>query len=215
MDFEILIALKDTIIMVLIPTIVSIIIGIPLGSLLFLTKKGSIAENKYIYIPINLYINIVRSFPFLIFVVILIPLTRLVFKSAFGLYPASFPICFVAIALYARFVEQSFHDVNSGIIEAAISMEATKFQIIWHFLLVEARASLVRGLTSAIISFLSYSTVMGIVGGGGIGDYAIRVGYYEYNYILVYKLVFIMVIVVFIIQYIGNKIAKNLDKKGR
>ncbi|WP_156300176.1 methionine ABC transporter permease [Streptobacillus canis] len=212
---ELLTAIKDTFIMVLIPTIFAILIGIPLGSLLYLTKKDGLKENMYIYLPINIYINVVRSFPFLILVIVLIPLTRLVFGTAFGLLPASFPICFVAVALYARFVEQSFHDVDLGIIDAALSMKATSFQLVWHFLLVEARSSLVLGLTSSIISFISYSTVMGIVGGGGIGDYAIRYGYQEYNYPLVYKVVSIMIVIVFAIQIIGNYISKNLDKRRR
>ena len=215
MDLELILSIKDTMIMVLIPTICALLIGIPLGSILYLSKKGSIKENMWIYIPVNVYINVVRSFPFLIFVVLLIPLTRLVFGTAFGLLPASFPICFVAVALYARFVEQSFHDVDTGVIDAALSMKATTFQIIWHFLLVESRSSLVLGLTSAIISFISYSTVMGIVGGGGIGDYAMRYGYYEYNYELVYKVVLIMIFIVFVIQFLGTYISNKLNKKRR
>ena len=215
MDLELILSIKDTMIMVLIPTICALLIGIPLGSILYLSKKGSIKENMWIYIPVNVYINVVRSFPFLIFVVVLIPLTRLVFGTAFGLLPASFPICFVAVALYARFVEQSFHDVDTGVIDAALSMKATTFQIIWHFLLVESRSSLVLGLTSSIISFISYSTVMGIVGGGGVGDYAMRYGYYEYNYELVYKVVLIMIFIVFVIQFLGTYISNKLNKKRR
>ena len=94
-------------------------------------------------------------------------------------------------------------------------MKATSFQIVWHFLIVEARSSLVLGLTSSIISFISYSTVMGVVGGGGIGDYAMRYGYNEYNYALVFKMVAIMIIIVFSIQILGNYIAKKLDKRRR
>lgn len=212
---EILKALLETFIMILIPTICAIFIGIPLGATLFLTAKGSIKENMYLYVPSNTFINIVRSFPFLIFVVVLIPFTRLVFGTSFGVVPASFPICFIAVALYARFVEQSFHDVSVGVIDVAVSMKATTFQLVWHFLLVESRSSLVRGLTSAIISFISYSTVMGIVGGGGIGDYAIRHGYYEYDFNVLYKMVIIIIFIVFIIQTLGNKISKKLDKKRR
>ncbi|CAM3114988.1 ABC transporter permease subunit [Streptobacillus felis] len=215
LTLELLTSIKDTFIMVLIPTICAIFLGIPLGSLLYLTKKDGLKENISIYIPINIYINVVRSFPFLILVIVLIPITRLVFGTAFGLLPASFPICFVAVALYARFVEQSFHDVDPGIIDAALSMKATNFQVVWHFLLVEARSSLVLGLTSSIISFISYSTVMGIVGGGGIGDFAIRYGYQEYNYPLVYKVVSIMIVIVFAIQFIGNYVSKKLDKRRR
>ena len=210
MNWEILNALKDTLIMILIPTLFAIFLGIPLGSLLFLTNKGSIKENMRIYIPANIYVNVVRSFPF-----VLMPVARLIFGTAFGLIPASFPICVVAVALYARFVEQSFYDVDKGILDVALSMKATSFQIVWHFLIVEARSSLVLGLTSSIISFISYSTVMGVVGGGGIGDYAMRYGYNEYNYALVFKMVAIMIIIVFSIQILGNYIAKKLDKRRR
>lgn len=212
---ELINSIKDTFIMVLIPTIFAILIGIPLGSLLYLTKKNGLKENMFIYIPINIYINVVRSFPFLILVIILIPFTRLIFGTAFGLLPATLPISFVAIALYARFVEQSFHEVDLGIIDLALSLNSTNYQIVRYFLLVESRSSLVLGLTSSIISFISYSTVMGIVGGGGIGDYAIRYGYQEYNYNLVYKVVLIMIFIVFFIQILGNYIAKKLDKKRR
>ena len=131
-DTELLIAIKDTFIMVLIPTICAVFLGVPLGAVVFLTDKVGIRENKFINILCNIYINAVRSFLFLIFVV---------------------------------------------------------FQIVWHFLLVDARSNLVLGLTSAIISFISYSIVMGVVGGGGIGDYAMRYGYNEYNYALVYRAV--------------------------
>ena len=204
-DTELLIAIKDTFIMVLIPTICAVFLGVPLGAVVFLTDKGGIRENKFINILCNIYINVVRSFLFLIFVVILIPLTQLIFGTAFGLFPASFPICFVAVG----FTEQSFYDVNSGIIDAALSMKASVFQIVWHFLLVDARSSLVLGLTSAIISFISYSIVMGVVGGGGIGDYAMRYGYNEYNHALIYRGVTIMIVIVFSIQIIGNRISKN------
>ena len=197
---ELILSIKDTIIMVSIPTLCAILIGIPIGSLLYLTRRGSIKENIFIYGPLNIYVNVVRSFPFLIFVVVLIPLTRFVFGTAFGLMPAAFPICLIAVALY-------------GVIEAALAMRANVFQIIWHFLLVESRSSLVLGLTSSIISFISYSTVMGIVGGGGIGDYAMRYGYYEYNYKLVYEVVLIMIFIVFTIQFLGNYISKKIDKR--
>lgn len=214
-DYELLIALKDTFIMISIPTVFAIIFGTLIGSILFLTEKGAIYENKGINNILNIFINIIRSFPFLIFVIVLLPLTRYIFNTGFGLMPATFPLCFVSVALYSRFVEQSFYDVNPEIIELAISLKASPFQLIYNFMLVEARSSLVLGLTSCIISLFSYSSVMGIVGGGGIGDYAMRYGYYEYNYVLVYKVVSIILIIVIFIQKIGEYISKKLDKKRR
>lgn len=213
MDNELVKAFFETMIMLFIPTIISIIFGLLVGSFLYLSYEKSIYPNKKIYNILNLFVNSIRSIPFLIFVILLIPLTRYIFNTAFGVIPASFPICFVGIAIYSRFVEQSFYEVDKGIISLAISLNATKFQIIYYFLITETRQSLVLGITSTMISIISYSTVMGIVGGGGLGDYVIRYGYYEYNYILIYKAIAIIFIIVLFIQNIGNKLANILDKK--
>ncbi len=206
MDYELMQALRETIIMILIPTLVSIIFGLPIGACIYLKNRLSIF--------CNIYVNVVRSVPYLLFVIILIPLTRLLFSTAFGVLPATLPLCFVGVATFSRFVEQSFGDVNKGIIELAESMKVSKYQLVRYFLIVEARQSLVLGLTSTIISIISYSTVMGIVGAGGIGDYAIRYGYYEFNMQVVYKAIIYIVILVFIIQIVGKKISELLDKKG-
>ncbi len=206
MDYELMQALRETIIMILIPTLVSIIFGLPIGACIYLKNKLSIF--------CNIYVNVVRSVPYLLFVIILIPLTRLLFSTAFGVLPATLPLCFVGVATFSRFVEQSFGDVNKGVIELAESMKVSKYQLVRYFLIVEARQSLVLGLTSTIISIISYSTVMGIVGAGGIGDYAIRYGYYEFNMQVVYKAIIYIIILVFIIQIVGKKISELLDKKG-
>lgn len=206
MDYELMQALRETIIMILIPTLVSIIFGLPIGACIYLKNRLSIF--------CNIYVNVVRSVPYLLFVIILIPLTRLLFSTAFGVLPATLPLCFVGVATFSRFVEQSFGDVNKGVIELAESMNVSKYQLVRYFLIVEARQSLVLGLTSTIISIISYSTVMGIVGAGGIGDYAIRYGYYGFNMQVVYKAIIYIVILVFIIQIVGKKISELLDKKG-
>ncbi|WP_277285053.1 methionine ABC transporter permease [Sneathia sanguinegens] len=206
MDYELMQALRETIIMILIPTLVSIIFGLPIGACIYLKNRLSIF--------CNIYVNVVRSVPYLLFVIILIPLTRLLFSTAFGVLPATLPLCFVGVATFSRFVEQSFGDVNKGVIELAESMKVSKYQLVRYFLIVESRQSLVLGLTSTIISIISYSTVMGIVGAGGIGDYAIRYGYYEFNMQVVYKAIIYIVILVFIIQIVGKKISELLDKKG-
>lgn len=207
MDSELMQSLKETILMVSIPTIFSFVFGIILGTSIYL-------KDKFSYIA-NTYANVVRSVPYLLFVVIVIPLARLIFGTAFGVIPSTLPLIFVGIGIYSRFVEQSFLDVNKGIKDLAKSMEVTKIQLVVYFLIPEALPSLVLGITSTIISLISYSTVMGIVGGGGIGDYAIRYGYYEFNMPLIYKAIVYIIILVFLIQIIGGKIAKLLDKKGR
>lgn len=214
-ELDLIIALKETFIMVSIPMICALIFSIPIGAILFLTHKNGLKPNKYLYTVFNLFVNLVRSFPYIIFVVVLIPVTRFFIGTGFGVYASAFPMCFVAVAIFSRFVEQSFYDVNYGILDLAKSLKATNFQLIYNFLLVESRQSLVLGFTSTIISMISYSTVMGIVGGGGIGDYAMQHGYYSFDYLVTFKAVIIMIIIVFFIQFLGNKIAYILDKKRR
>src|SRR5690554_5397634 len=126
---------------------------------------------------------------------------------------ASFPMVVIAIALYARFVEQSLMDVPQGIIEGAQAMGATTFQLVWKFMYVEARSSLVIGFTTAVISFVSYSTIMGVVGGGGIGDFAIRYGYQRYETDIMYTAIVLIIILVEIFQWLGLKLARKLDKR--
>lgn len=158
--------------------------------------------------------NIVRSFPFLLLVVFLIPFTRFVVGTAIGTTAATVPLAIISIAYYARLVEQSLLDVPKGIVEAAISMGASKTQIIFKFLYREARSGLVFGLTTATISFISYSTIMGIVGGGGVGDFAIRYGYQRYENELMLFTIAIMIILVLLIQFTGTKLSKILDKRS-
>lgn len=211
---ELVVSIKETFIMVSISGIVGLFLGLLIGTLLFFSSNKKLMKNKYVYYIFNATINIIRSIPFLIFVVLLIPFTRLIIGTGFGVYAAAFPMSFVSTALYSRFVEQSFLDIDPKIIDTAISMKATKFQIFRYFLIVEASHSLVLGFTSVLISLISYSTVMGVIGGGGIGDYAMRHGYYEYNYELIYLAIIILMIIVFAIQFIGNKISNNLNKRG-
>ena len=123
------------------------------------------------------------------------------------------PLAIIAIAHYSRLVEQSLLDVPSGVVEAATSMGASMKQIVLNFLYVEARSGLVLGLTTSIISFISYSTIMGVVGGGGIGDFAIRYGYQQFKTDLMIYIIIIMVIFVQLIQYIGTTVARNIDKR--
>src|SRR5699024_9459850 len=144
----------------------------------------------------------------------LIPFTRFIVGSAIGTAAATVPLSIISIAYYARLVEQSLLDVPKGIIEAAVAMGATRLQIIFKFLYREARSGLVFGLTTATISFISYSTIMGIVGGGGVGDFAIRYGYQRFETGLMNVTIIIMIIFVLLIQFTGTKIAKLLDKRS-
>ena len=211
---EIWLSIGQTFLMVGISILAAVIAGLPLGTYLYLSRKGNLYENKLLFSILDTFVNIVRSFPFLLLVVFLIPFTRFVIGTAIGTMAATVPLSIISIAYYARLVEQSLLDVPRGIIEAAISMGATKVQVIFKFLYREARSGLVFGLTTATISFISYSTIMGIVGGGGVGDFAIRYGYQRYEDELMAFTIIIMIILVQAIQIIGTKTSKKLDKRS-
>ena len=206
-------ALVETGYMVLAAIVAAVLLGLPLGTLIFLTRRGGLVENRGVWIVAELYVTVVRSFPFLLFVVFMIPVTRLVFGTTFGTTAASFPLAFVAIAIYARLVEQILLELPSGILTAARSMGANVWQTVTKFLYVEARSGLVYALTSATISFVSYSTVLGVVGGGGIGDFALRYGYQEYQFTLMYTAIVLTIAAVLVLQTAGHLISRALDKR--
>ncbi len=206
-------AVGETFAMVGIALLAAVLLGLPTGTALYLTGKGQFYEHRLGYGLLNGAVNVIRSFPFLLLVVFMIPLTRLIVGTAIGTLAASIPLAVVAIAIYARFVEQSLLEVPRGVIESARSMGASKLQIVTKFLYVEARSGLVLGLTSSTISFISYSTVMGVVGGGGVGDFAIRYGYQRFETELMAAVILLMIVLVQGIQFIGNALSRWLDKR--
>lgn len=206
-------ALAETGYMMLVSLAAAVLIGLPLGMVVFLTQRGGIAENRPIWTITNMYINIVRSFPFLLLVVFLIPFTRAVIGTSFGTQASTLPLCFVAVAIYARLVEQILREIPPGISRVAVAMGATLPQAVFRVLLPESRSGLVYALTSAAISLLSYSTVLGVVGGGGIGDFAMRYGYQEYNDALMYITIAIIVVCVLVIQAVGHRASERLDHR--
>lgn len=210
---EIWTAIIETFVMVGVSIVAAVLIGLPVGTLLFLCRKGKILENRFVFSVLNLLVNTIRSFPFLLLVVFLIPFTRLIIGTAIGTAAATVPLSIIAIAHYSRLVEQSLLDVPRGVMEAAISMGASVKEIIFKFLFVEARSGLVLGLTTSIISFISYSTIMGVVGGGGIGDFAIRYGYQQFKTDLMIYMIVIMVILVQLIQFTGTTVSRMIDKR--
>jgi ABC-type metal ion transport system, permease component len=210
---EFLLSLKQTGIMMGISMLVCLLVGLPMGVAMFLSNPNIKGSNPVSYWVLNLIVTIVRSFPFLLFVICLIPVTRFVIGYGFGPIPASFPLSIVAIAIFARMVEQTLLEVPEEIRLLADSLGTSKWQYIWHFLLVEARSGLVLSYTTSAVSMVSYSTVMGIVGGGGVGDFAIRYGYQSYQMGIMYFAIIVMIVLVFIIQMLGNFIARKLDKR--
>ncbi|WP_080843715.1 methionine ABC transporter permease [Cytobacillus gottheilii] len=212
-EAEIWQSIGETFIMVGVSILAAILVGLPVGTFLFLCRRGQLLENRYVFLVLNLLVNVIRSFPFLLLVVFLIPFTRLLLGTAIGTAAATVPLSIIAIAHYSRLVEQSLLDVPRGVLEAAVSMGASIREIIFKFLYVEARSGLVLGLTTSIISFISYSTIMGVVGGGGIGDFAIRYGYQQFQTELMMYMIIIMVILVQLIQFTGTTVSRIIDKR--
>ncbi len=212
-ETEIWQSIGETFVMVGVSILAAVFIGLPVGTFLFLCRKGQLLENQLIFSTLNLLVNTIRSFPFLLLVVFLIPFTRFVLGTAIGTAAATIPLSIIAIAHYSRLVEQSLLDVPKGVIEAAISMGASVREIMFKFVYVEARSGLILGLTTSIISFISYSTIMGVVGGGGIGDFAIRYGYQQFKTDLMMYMIIIMIVLVQFVQFIGMTVARVLDKR--
>ncbi|WP_150269204.1 methionine ABC transporter permease [Paenibacillus tepidiphilus] len=206
-------SIGETFVMVGISIGAAVLLGLPLGTLLYFTRKGQLYENRGLSALLNAVVNVVRSFPFLLLVVALIPFTRFVVGTAIGTMAATVPLSIVAIAYYSRLVEQSLLEVPRGTIEAARAMGASKIALIFKFLYVEARSGLVLGLTASTISFISFSTVMGVVGGGGVGDFAIRYGYQRFETEVMVYAIIVMIVLVQLIQFTGSTVARLLDKR--
>jgi D-methionine transport system permease protein len=206
-------ALGQTLTMLGIGLSAAVLIGGPLGVLLFLVADGQSLQNRPASLLLGWFVNTVRSFPFIILLVALVPFTRIIAGTSIGPLAASVPLAFAAIPYFARMVEQALRDVPRGVIEAAHAMGASELQIVLRVLLVEARSALVLALTVLSISFLSYSAVAGVVGGGGIGDLAIRYGYYRFETDVMIATVVVLIIIVQTIQFTGNRIARRLDKR--
>lgn len=209
---ELMQAMEETLIMMSISIFAAVLIGLPLGILLFISRENN-NQGTILYQILNLLITVIRSFPYLLFVVAMIPVTRFLLGSSFGPIPASIPLSIVSIVIYARLVEQVLLDVPEDVGLLARSLGVSTYQYVKEFLLVEARSGLILSLTTTIVSMVSYSTVMGIVGGGRIGDFAIRYGYQRYEYGVMYFSILVMIVAVFSIQLIGNGLAKKVDKR--
>ncbi|MCW3745804.1 ABC transporter permease subunit [Enterococcus gallinarum] len=209
---ELMQAMEETLIMMSISIFAAVLIGLPLGILLFISRENN-NQGTILYQILNLLITVIRSFSYLLFVVAMIPVTRFLLGSSFGPIPASIPLSIVSIVIYARLVEQVLLDVPEDVGLLARSLGVSTYQYVKEFLLVEARSGLILSLTTTIVSMVSYSTVMGIVGGGGIGDFAIRYGYQRYEYGVMYFSILVMIVAVFSIQLIGNGLAKKVDKR--
>lgn len=205
--------IRDTLYMTLASTLLGYVFGLPMGILLAVTDKEGICPNAFCYKVLDVIANIVRSIPFLILLILLIPFTRALVGKSYGSTATIVPLVIAAVPFIARIVESSVKEVDRGVIEAARSMGAGNFTIIVKVLLVEARTSLIVGSTIALGTILGYSAMAGTVGGGGLGDIAIRYGYHRYQADIMIVTVILLIILVQIFQTVGMKIASRLDKR--
>jgi len=202
----------ETLEMTFFASIFAYIIGLPLGVVLYATSKGRLLENRPVNLIIGTVVNIMRSLPFLILLVLLIPFTRLVTGSSIGTGASIVPLTVGAIPIVARMVESSLCEVKPGIIEAANSMGASPVYIILHFIIPEATPSLLQGSAINIATVLGYSAMAGVIGGGGLGAIALQYGYYRYQSDVLWTTVSLLVVMVMIIQEAGGFIAKRTRK---
>ena len=206
-------ALGETIYMVVVSMAIASAIGVPLGVLLHTTAKGQILENIFINQTVGSVVNAVRSIPFIILMVAIIPLTRFLVGSAIGTTAAIVPLVIASIPFIGRQVETSLKEVPAGLVEAAQSMGATPFQIISKVLLPEAMPGIVSQLTTVIIALVGESAMAGAIGGGGLGDLAIRYGYQRFRPEVMLATVIVLIVLVQAVQFVGNTLAKRLDKR--
>lgn len=206
-------AFGETLYMIGVSLAIAIIIGLPLGIVLFVTDKGLFLQNRFVKSVLGFVVNMIRSIPFIILLVALIPLTKLLVDSTIGPAAASVSLSVAAIPFFARIVETSLREIDKGVIEAAVACGATPWMIIKDVLLPEAKAGIVQGITITIISLVAYSAMAGVVGGGGIGDLAIRFGYYRYDNTIMIVTVVILIVLVQILQQLGDWTSKAIDKR--
>lgn len=206
--------LFETLYMIIASTGVGYLLGLPMGIALTITDKDGIKPNVVIYKILDVFSNIVRSVPFIILVVLIIPFTRIVAGKSYGPTATIVPLVIAATPFIGRMVESSLKEVDHGVIEAAQSMGASTWTIIRKVLLVEARTPLIVGATIAIGTILGYTAMAGAVGGGGLGDIAIRYGYYRYQTDIMIVTVIILVVLTQLLQGIGMFLSKRLDKRS-
>lgn len=205
----------QTLYMTLMSTLVGYVFGLPLGVMLAVTDKGGLRPNRVIYKVFDVISNIIRSVPFLILLILIMPFTTLIVGKSYGSSATVVPLVVAAIPFIGRMVESSIKEIDSGVIEAAKSMGAGDLRIIVKVLLLESRTSLITGATIAIATILGYSAMAGCIGGGGLGDIAIRYGYYRYESAIMIVTVILLIVLVQVFQSIGMVVASKLDKRKK
>lgn len=214
-DFKIFVlkGLSETIEMVIIAGSIALLIGMPLGIILVVTRKGHILENERLNKILATIVNAIRSLPSIILIVVLLPLARLIVGTTLGMKAAIVPISIGISPLLARIIETSIEQVEWGKIEAALSMGAKPFQIISKVLIPEALPSLIKGITISIISIIEFTAIAGVIGAGGLGSLAIRFGYQRFREDIMIATVILLIFLVQFIQFSGDRISKHVNKK--
>ncbi|HHY40847.1 MAG TPA: ABC transporter permease [Syntrophaceticus sp.] len=212
---RVLLATWETIYMVAISTFLSYVFGLPLGVILVVSSDGHILENKAVNQVLGSIVNIMRSIPFIIFLILIIPLTRLIVGTYIGTVASIVPLTLAAIPFVARLVETSLKEIEWGLIEAALSMGANSWQIISKVLLPEALPSLTLGVAITTINLVGYSAMAGIVGGGGLGTLAYYYGYQRYENAIMWVTVIILIILVQLVQMLGDSLAAKISNRRR
>ena len=207
------VASLQTLYMVSLSAALTTLLGVPLGVLLVVTRPGHILEKRWLYNILGLIINATRSIPFPIFIVFVIPFTRMLVGTSIGPSGVVVPLTLAAIVFMARLTETSLLEVPFGVIEAAQSCGATKWQVIWRVLLTEARPGLVMAVTITVITLISYSAMAGAVGGGGLGDLAIRYGYNRYQTDIMWVTVIMLLLVVQGVQNLGDHLVRRFSRR--
>ena len=203
-----------TLYMTLMSTLFGYILGLPMGIILVVTAPKGLRPNQVVYRILDVIVNITRSIPFLILMILIMPFTRILVGKTYGTTATIVPLALAAAPFIARMVESSLLEVDHGVIEAAQSIGASLWTIIWKVLLAEARTSLIVGATIALGTILGYSAMAGTIGGGGLGDIAMRYGYYRYQADIMIIAVVLLVLLVQILQVVGMILSKKLDRRN-
>lgn len=206
-------ATADTLTMLGLSTLFTSLIGLPLGVVLFLTSRGQPLEQFAIYALLSFVVNVLRSVPFIILMIMVIPLTKLLVGTSMGVPGSIPPLVIAAAPFFARLVETSLREVDRGVIRAAQAMGATYWQIVWRVLLPESRPGLIAAVTITAVTLVSYTAMSGVIGGGGLGDLAIRYGYQRFQTTVMIVTVVILLVLVQILQSLGDRLVRHFQRK--
>lgn len=207
-------ATYETLYMVLASTLMSVAIGLPIGIFLLLWSKGNMLKNRTAYQVLGVIVNIVRSIPFIILLIAIIPFTEWIVGTSIGVNAAIVPLVVGAAPFFARIAESALREVNDGVIEAAQAMGASTWTIVWRVLIPEARAGLIAGVTITAVTLISYSAMSGVIGGGGLGDLAVRYGYERFQTNVMLITTALMVVMVEVMQSVGDRLVRHYAQRG-